>query len=340
MSVLSAEQSLRGGRLLIDRDDEISSVATDSTDVAERFDSLVRGGLLDLPLTGMGCTWRRLSALSEIAAADLSLAHLAEGHADALAILAEADVPPPAGRLSVWAADLPDGRVMARRSEAGWTLRGTKKWCRGGELLDAALVTAHTEDGYQLFLVDVNDSNVSVSPGGCNAVGMRDSATSDVTFDNVGLPLSAAIGDAGWYVDRWGFWPGRVGVAACGYGGARGLTARLTERMMPSGNPFGLAALGAATALCDAMEAHLRHAASQLDGGPGGCNVAELAWSVRSSIELLAGEALTHIERGLGAATVTQDRVTSRLMADLPVYLLQHHGGRDLEALGRAAVER
>ena len=43
----------------------------------------------DLPLPGSGATWQRWAAFADIAGEDLSVVRLAEGHADAVAILAE-----------------------------------------------------------------------------------------------------------------------------------------------------------------------------------------------------------------------------------------------------------
>jgi hypothetical protein len=50
---------------------------------------------LDLPLPGSGRTWQRWAALAEISARNLSLGRLAEGHCDALAIVAELAGPQP-----------------------------------------------------------------------------------------------------------------------------------------------------------------------------------------------------------------------------------------------------
>lgn len=61
---------------------------------ARAFVSAVESGRLDVPLPGSGSTRERLAALIELAEEDLSLARLGEGHADAVAILAELDGPP------------------------------------------------------------------------------------------------------------------------------------------------------------------------------------------------------------------------------------------------------
>ncbi|WGS51782.1 acyl-CoA/acyl-ACP dehydrogenase [Paraburkholderia sp. D15] len=72
-----------------------------------------------VPLPGHGQTLARWRALAAVAACDLGLVKLFEGHTDALAILAELDGPaPPAGsRWAVWAAEPPDARVQAAQSK-------------------------------------------------------------------------------------------------------------------------------------------------------------------------------------------------------------------------------
>jgi hypothetical protein len=60
--------------------------------VARAFVAAVESGRLDLPLPGGGHTRERWAAFSDLAGEDLSLVRLAEGHADAVAILAELGV--------------------------------------------------------------------------------------------------------------------------------------------------------------------------------------------------------------------------------------------------------
>jgi alkylation response protein AidB-like acyl-CoA dehydrogenase len=332
----------------MNRDDEIARVAGQDLQVEHRLDRMVVDELLDLPLPGMGQTWERFRSLALIGTYDLALARMAEGHADAVSILATAESILPSGAGGVWAADPPNGRVTATRVDQGWRLRGVKRWCSGGPFLDWAMVTAHSPDGYRLFVTDLRNPGIHIDATTWNAVGMVASATVDVEFDDVVLPGSAAVGDPGWYVDRWGFWPGGIGVAACWYGGAQGLTDRLQARLHTSSDPHAFAELGAAASLCASMRAHLRSAANQLDRldipaslhplYPEAAGTARLAWTVRASIESLTRQTLLHVERGLGPAAITRDERTARLLADLPVYLRQHHGGRDLEALGRVVA--
>lgn len=294
-----------------------------------------------VPLPGGGATATRFRLLAEVAATDLATARLVEGHLDAVAISAEADRSAPEAPAGVWAADPPSGRVTATRTADGWRLHGTKQWCSGARELATALVTAHADDGYRLFTVPLDAAGVTALPGTWHAVGMRDSDTLHVRFEDVTLPGEAAIGPPGWYLDRRGFWIGGIGVAACWYGGALGAARTLRDTVARRGDdPHGLAHLGAADALCTALWSTLRVAAEAVDDGVAGSALRTLAWRTRAAVERLAPEVLDHAARGVGANGLTSDPAMARRAADLPVYLRQHHAERDLEALGRAVAER
>src|SRR5579859_1952082 len=112
--------------------------------VARAFTDAVESGRLNLPLPGSGATWERWTVLADLGGEDLSLARLCEGHADAVAILAELDGPRPlpGSRWGVWAAHPPGPKLEAERRAGGWHLRGTKRYCSGARCCTHVLVTA------------------------------------------------------------------------------------------------------------------------------------------------------------------------------------------------------
>src|SRR6202008_1426107 len=93
----------------------LSPVADDRTArspgsaLAAAFADAGESGRLDLPLARGGRARERGAALAALAGEDLPLARLAEGPADALAILAELGTgrPPGGTRWGVWAAQPP-----------------------------------------------------------------------------------------------------------------------------------------------------------------------------------------------------------------------------------------
>ena len=118
------------------------------------------------------------------------------------------------------------------------------------------LVTAAAPDGSRLFAVSTADL-VPVA-GTWPAVGMAASDTLDVGFD--GIPAEP-VGGPGSYIDRPGFTHGGAGVAACWYGGARGVgQTLLAVAASRDVGPHALAHLGA-------VDIALQTARTVLDSG-------------------------------------------------------------------------
>jgi hypothetical protein len=183
--------------------------------VASAFADAVESGRLSLPLPGGGRTRERWAVLADLAGEDLSLARLAEGHADALAILAElGHAAPPAGsRWGVWAAQPPGPHALAHLGA-----------------VDVALSTAKT-------VLDVAAGQIDTDPD-----------------------------------DRQ-------------------------------------------------------------DGGP------RRALRVRAFVETVSTEVMQRVGRALGAGPLCHDEAHSRRVADLTVYLRQHHAERNLAELGALVAD-
>ncbi|HET9080983.1 MAG TPA: acyl-CoA dehydrogenase [Trebonia sp.] len=303
------------------------------------FVSAARSGRLDLPLPGSGFTKERWAAFANLAEEDLSLARLGEGHADAVAILAELDGPSPfpGSRWGVWAANPPGLNVTARRQDGTWVLRGTKQYCSGARVCTHALVTAAAGDGPRLFAVEV--AGVLPREDSWPAAGMAGSDTLDVEFPGV---TALPVGPPGAYTDRPGFSHGGVGVAACWYGGARAVAkALLSAAAKRDVGPHALAHLGAVDLGLRTVRAALWRAADEIDADPGDVRGegGPRALRARALTEAVATDVLRRTGRALGAGPLSHDEAHSRAVADLTVYLRQHHAERDLERLGELAAE-
>jgi alkylation response protein AidB-like acyl-CoA dehydrogenase len=306
-------------------------------ETARAFSAAVESGQLDLPLPGHGRTRVRWAALAGLAESDLSLARLAEGHADALAILDELGGPAPSAgsRWGVWAAMPPGPGLTAAHDDGTWWLDGTKQYCSGARVCTHGLVTAQTPEGVRLFAAEVAADGVRPVPGSWPAVGMAGSDTLDVRFRRV---PATAVGAPGGYVNRPGFAHGGVGVAACWYGGARAVARPLlaAARQRDVG-PHAFAHLGAIDIALRGVAAALDQAADEIDGDPLDRKDAgpRRALRVRALTEAAATEVLDRVGRALGAGPLGHDAGHARRVADLVVYLRQHHAERDLEQLGR-----
>lgn len=309
-------------------------------EVERGFVAEVESGRLELPLPGAGRTRQRWEALAALARRDLSLARLCEGHTDAVAILAELAGPAPAAgsRWGVWAAQPPGPSLSARPVATGWRLSGTKRYCSGARVCTHALVTAKTPDGHRLFAVAAED--LRPVEGSWPATGMAASDTLDVRFDDVaGEPVGPVEG----YVRRPGFHQGGAGVAACWYGGAKGvaetLLAAAGEREV---GPHALAHLGAVDVALRTAKAALEEAADKIDADPRDLKNAGRTRSLRlkTLVEAVATDVMGRVGRALGAGPLGHDAAHGRRVADLTVYLRQHHAERDLAALGAIVAEQ
>jgi hypothetical protein len=300
----------------------------------------VESGRLDLPQPGAGAPRDRWAAFAGLAGEDLSLARLAEGHADAVAILAElgGPGPEPGSRWGVWAANPPGPNVTAARRDNAWLLHGTKQYCSGARICTDALVTAAAHDGARLFAVATErlEPNAASWP----ATGMAGSDTLDVGFPGI---AAIPVGPPDGYTNRPGFSHGGVGVAACWYGGARSVARTLLSAASKRDvGPHALAHLGAVDLGLRAARAALGQAADEIDADPGDARGEGplRALRVRTLTETVATDVLVRTGRALGAGPLGHDEAHSRAVADLTVYLRQHHAERDLAQLGELVSQR
>jgi alkylation response protein AidB-like acyl-CoA dehydrogenase len=299
--------------------------------------SLVKGGAADLPLPGGGHTMARWRALAAVAARDLALVKLFEGHTDALAILSELAGPRPAAgsRWGTWCAEPPDARVEMRRrvDGSGVVLHGTKAWCSGASVVTHALVSCWDEEGQAcLAAVAMGQPGVRVTSQGWHAVGMAGTASLDVSFDAAD---ATPVGEPGGYVSRPGFWQGGAGIAACWYGGAQGIADMTRRRLGAKPDAHRLAHLGAIDIALAGAAALLRETAAWIDAHPA-ADAHRQAARARLAVEEAATQVIAHAGRALGAAPLCRDARFARAMADLPVFLRQSHAERDLASLGTA----
>ncbi|ASR37215.1 acyl-CoA dehydrogenase [Prauserella marina] len=295
--------------------------------IASDFRRLAAEGRLDLPLPGGGRTRDRWRALAALGARDLSLARLAEGHTDALAILAESGAKPVPGALyGVWAAK--SGGTGAVLDNG--VLSGTVRFCSGAHLLDRALVAA----GDLLVEVDLRDERIERDERGWQAIGMAASDSADVTFDRIPVGPQDVIGGEGWYISRPGFAYGGCGVAAVWLGGCRGVVGDVSAYLRDrEPDEHQLAHLGAMHTAMAASEALLERTADAIDSGA--VRDAKLDTRLcRAAVEDCAMRVLAEAPKVTGPTPLCRDRSFARRHADLLVYVRQHHGERELAAIG------
>ncbi|GAA5169411.1 MULTISPECIES: acyl-CoA dehydrogenase family protein [Halomonadaceae] len=319
---------------------EFPAPAVTMDSLALQLQRLIDAGGDRLPPPGGGNTLERWRMLADVASHDLGLVKLFEGHTDARAIIGEWNAQaclPAGGRIGTWAAEPPFAKVSigtdssASNDQAPVRLDGRKAWCSGAPILSHALITAWQGEYQRLVLVELDQPGVTVSDEGWDAVGMAATASVDVLFDGARGTL---IGPPEGYLQRYGFWHGGAGIAACWFGGARRLAESLRAKASRKDDPHLNAHLGAADVALASAAALLRESADWIDANP-----RRDAWLVaertRAKVEQVVEQVIHHCGRGLGAGPYCRDPAFARMVADLPVYVRQSHAEHDLEGIGR-----
>lgn len=307
--------------------------------------TMLTAAALDLPHPGGGATARRWAALTELGRRDLSLARLAEGHTDAVAILTDAGRRPEPGVLyGVWAARSGGAGAELVRAGRGLALRGTVRFCSGARIVDRALVVADAPApapapaGRLLVDVAVADPRVRADPDTWRSAAMAAADTLDVRFDDVPVPAAALVGGPGWYTGRPGFPIGGAGVAAVWWGGADGVLDRVVGHLPAEPDAHQLAHLGELHSLLQAVDALFARLATVIDAAPAADHSRPVA-TVRCATERVVREVVDRAPRMVGPGPLSRDGELAHALADLAMYVRQHHGERDHAALGARVLE-
>ena len=284
---------------------------------------------VEAPLPGSGRTGELWQLLTTIAATDLGAARAIEPHLDAIAILHEAGADDLRTIGSTWGVFAAEGGEPLRF--ANGVLDGTKQWCSLADRLDAALVTATLENGdRQLFAVDLRHAGIGVIEGAWHSRGLSEVPSGPVRFAAV---PATPVGGSGWYLSRPGFTWGGIGVAACWYGGAIGIARTVYANAV---NDFALAHLGAIDELLSCCRLALDDAAALVDSGEANSITAK---RVRATVARAAEEIIARAGHALGPAPLALDAPHAKRVADLGIYIRQHHAEKDQASLGRALLD-
>jgi alkylation response protein AidB-like acyl-CoA dehydrogenase len=321
-----------------------ASSLPDTGDVAASLDLAVQLGLRGLH-PGTGNTVELLETLATIAASDLGAARAVEPHLDALAILEQSGTSTSrfAGTSATWGVFAAEGGagLTARQNDDAFILSGTKPWCSLADRLTAALVTATMRDGSRaLFAVRLGDPGVRIDNHDWHARGLTEIPSGPVEFADV---PAIAIGAPGWYLERPGFAWGGIAVAACWYGGTVGLARSLFSAInsRPQPDAIALMHLGVIDELLQSGRRALTEAARLIDSGEAvGDAGSLLAKRVRATIARGAEETIIRVGHALGPAPLAQSAEHAKRVADLQLYIRQHHAEKDDASLGAAILRQ
>jgi hypothetical protein len=130
-----------------------------------------------------------------------------------------------------------------------------------------------------------------------------------------------------------------MGVAACWHGGACGLRATLVRRSAGRLGELSALHVGIVDAELHASGAVLSGAAALVDAGSAEGTAGEtLGLRVRAVVASAVERTIRQVGHALGPAPLAFDDDHARRVADLELYVRQHHAERDLARLGSAVL--
>jgi alkylation response protein AidB-like acyl-CoA dehydrogenase len=311
-----------------------------------------------LPLPGQGDTLALWEVLASLGAVDLTVARLTERHLDALAILREARRLGQVhdaewsrhcadwaawGHARLWQVYDAEG-LTATEHDHGWALSGVQPWCSLAGCAGHALVTARDGEERRLFAVPLGHPGVSAAARttgaahsiACASRGLADVASTPIAFDAV---PAVPIGEPGWYSTRPGLAWGGIGVAAIWYGATVAVARRLladSHRCSP--DQVALLHVGAIdTALYQTRTAFADAAAIADAGDADPAETVLITQRVRQSVADTAQEVMSPVGQAIGLAPRPGEE-HARRVADLGVYLRQHHAERHVVRQGEQVL--
>lgn len=289
-----------------------------------------------------GSDWGRLDwpelveALLVLGRTDLGLGRLGEGHIDAARIAAQAGrTLVPDAIYGVWASRSGDSGIHCRRVAGDLVLDGTLKFASGAGVIDRALVPVWPSPD-EHSLVDLDVATLPVDRTAWQASAMTTSHSHTVELSAVTVPEEAVVGGANFYLERPGFFPGGVGVAAVWAGGLGRVTDLVLTRVRNRPSPTADLRLGRLGTMLSLSVAAVRQAARELDTDQPAATerLRELATRTRAGVGSCVRAGLAEARELAGPAGLAYDADLTHAIDDLGLYVLQQNADGDAGYLG------
>ena len=262
---------------------------------------------------------------------DVPMARLTEGHVDALRVLDQAGTKPmPGAAYGVWASRSRASGIAARRTGDRWVLDGTLKFASGAGVVDRALVPVWpSPDVHVLLDLEVRDWTFDTDAWRTRA--MEQSRSHQVTLTGF-VTDATEIGPPRFYLERPGFFPGGVGVAAVWTGGV----ARICDLLalaVPRRTPTQVTRFGRLRTHLATATAIVRETASRLPDTPTD-QLRVVSTLARAGVAQAVREVLIEARTLAGPAGLAFDEDLTRTVDDLAMFVAQQNEDGDAQWLG------
>jgi hypothetical protein len=278
-----------------------------------------------------------VAALVKVGRVDLCLGRLVEGHADAMRILQQADAPRRDGVYGVWASRSAGTGLVAERGVGGsWRLSGEMRFASGVDLIDRVLVPGWLDDEHHL-LFDVPAGGFTPRYDSWPTPAMDGARSFTCTCRD--LDAGAAIGPRDFYLRRPGFLLGGLGPAAVWTGGAH-LVADLVSTGL---GRFAVTdhqqrRLGTLLQAVWSAEAALSRAVAAIEDTTDADVAATEVSHARTAVATGCDVVRTEAEVVVGPGGLSTNGRLVRALADLAIYVRQHHLDATLQGYGRTRL--
>jgi alkylation response protein AidB-like acyl-CoA dehydrogenase len=266
-----------------------------------------------------------------LAYADLSLGRIFEAHVNALELIWQYGTPrqmetaasaAQAGELfALWVTDPAKHGVGLSRD---LILTGEKWFCSAAGAAKQALITAQTEAGSQMVLVQLTPP-IQVTERGVKLAGMRAATTGSVDFTGVAVDEGALIGEPDDYLREPAFSTGAWRSSAVALGGLAALIDAARNELRSRGradNPFQRVRFGQTVIAHETGRLWLLEVVRRVNSATSEEAVAYVNLA-RTAVESACLDALRHIQRSLGLSAFMQGSTAERIARDLATYLRQ-----------------
>lgn len=359
---MSTPRLLRKAASIVDALRQLAPEADAARDFPHASLRLLReNGLLDsLPLLEPVGT-ELLILLKHIGRGDLSVGRLYEGHVNALQLVQTFGAP---GQIAahgadardrqmlfaVWNTEASDGVHLMPLAGGRYRMRGSKTFASGAGNVQRAIVTGALPDGgWQMCVVPLDQTPVSIDPSWWRPSGMHASTSYKVDFTGVELEPDALVGAPGDYHRQPWLSGGAIRFAAVQLGGAEALldeTRHYLRSLDRIDDPHQQARLGEGAILVETGNLWLREACAVVDLGPepdGERDIERMvnyANMTRLAIERICLDVMRISERAVGAKGLLQPWPMERIIRDLTLYLRQPAPDAVQTRVGRMMLER
>lgn len=280
--------------------------------------------------------------LFNIGKIDLSVGRIYEGHVNALLLIetygtekqkkryfAEAAN----GKLfGVWNTEDPANGliVMQDRSQENAVLLGAKVFCSGGLKVDRPIVTAKTESGVHMLVLNLDEPHDLQEDWSLwNPVGMRPSVSCKIDFKDYLISKDSILGNADDYYKEPFFSWGAVRFCAVQLGGAQRIADSMLQHLQTlnrNKDPYQRLRIGKVAILMQTGKLWLKEAAEKDKTGGGSDHMARqinFANMMRTLTLEICEEIIALADRAVGIQGLMKDHPLERPIRDLRVYLKQ-----------------